>query len=283
MIKLCAFSDEASESLKGQIEALKRNCISMTELRSIDGVNVKDITVESAQIYALTLKDNGIKVWSIGSPLGKIDINSDFSEYEKTIRHICDLARVFDCDKIRIFSFFNAYDKKEEVFKRLTKMVGIAKEYGISLYHENEKEVYGDTLERVKELKSNVVGLNFVFDPANYVQVGENATEALNELYAGTTYFHIKDVIKSTDELVPAGEGDAGINEIILKIDGDKVLTLEPHLALFAGYSSIDHTEMKNKYAFKSNDESFDFAANALKRMLKENGYYETKEGYIKK
>ena len=59
MIRLCAFSDEAGNSLKEQIEALKSNSISLMELRSID------ITIEEAK---------GISVWSIGSPIGKVDI-----------------------------------------------------------------------------------------------------------------------------------------------------------------------------------------------------------------
>ena len=71
MIRLCAFSDEASSSLSGQIQALKRNEISLTELRSVDGKNVKQLTHDEAKQVCETLSDNGISVWSVGSPLGK--------------------------------------------------------------------------------------------------------------------------------------------------------------------------------------------------------------------
>jgi hypothetical protein len=59
----------------------------------------------------------------------------------------------------------------------------------------------------------------------------------------------------------------------------DKVvyLTLEPHLFLFDAYKLIDNHELKGKYTFNNNSESFDFAANALKNLLIENGY--KKEG----
>ena len=63
MIKLCAFSDEASDSVEGQIIALSRNNIKLIELRSIGGVNVKDFTDEQARDYAKKLVENGIKVW----------------------------------------------------------------------------------------------------------------------------------------------------------------------------------------------------------------------------
>ena len=39
MIRLCAFSDEADASLSGQIDALHRNAIALTELRSVGGKN----------------------------------------------------------------------------------------------------------------------------------------------------------------------------------------------------------------------------------------------------
>ena len=52
MIKLCAFSDEASDSLEGQIAALLRNNIKFIELRSVGGMNVKDFTNEQAETYA---------------------------------------------------------------------------------------------------------------------------------------------------------------------------------------------------------------------------------------
>ncbi len=66
MIRLCAFSDEASDSLEGQIAALLRNNIKLTELRSVGGVNVKDFTNEQAEAYAKQLAESGIRVWAIG-------------------------------------------------------------------------------------------------------------------------------------------------------------------------------------------------------------------------
>lgn len=90
-------------------------------------------------------------------------------------------------------------------------MVKIADGYGITLYHENEKGIYGDTAERVAAIKKNVSGLKFVFDPANYVQVGEDVAAALDKSGADAAYFHIKDAIKTTGEIVPAGEGNGEI------------------------------------------------------------------------
>ena len=284
MIKLAAFADEASSSLEGQIKALKRNGIEYIELRGINGKNISEITVEDAKKYAKTLSASGIKVWSIGSPIGKIDIRDYSEEYKEKFRHICRLAKIFGTDKLRIFSFYKAYEYEDRVFDALCELKEIAEREGIGLYHENEKEIYGDTVERVQKLMNNVKGLEFVFDPANYVEVGEDTQKALDALFDRTHYFHIKDVIASTGELVPAGYGDGRISELIARIPPNeyKVFTLEPHLAIFEGYTEIDNTEMKNKFHFETNDEAFDAAANALKSLLEAQGYKESNGGYIK-
>ncbi len=282
MIKLCAFIDEAASNIEEQMIAMKRNNLSLMEVRNINGKNVSAITIEEAKEYQNIFEKNGVSVWSVGSPLGKVDINTPFSEYEESVRHICKLANVFKTDKIRMFSFFNAYEEKEKVFEYLRKMVAIANEYGVCLYHENEKEIYGDTVERVKEIMANVKGLKYIYDPANYLQTGEKSDYSISELHSKTDYFHIKDVIFETQQLVPAGYGDGNILKIIELIDKDTVLTLEPHLAIFAGYADIDGTEMNNKFKFSSNQEAFDTAVKSLKELLEKAGYKENGFEFIK-
>ena len=282
MIKLCAFSDEAGSSLDEQIGALKRNNISLMELRSIDKKNVSDFTIEEAKKYQNILENNGISVWSIGSPLGKVSIDVDFEEYSKKITHVCELANIFKTDKIRMFSFFNAYENPQKVFEYLRKMVEIARKYGVSLYHENEKDIYGDTAERVEEIYQNVNGLKYIYDPANYIQCDQKAEITLPKFHKKTDYFHIKDVIYETGELVPAGYGDGDILKLIELIDEDKTLTLEPHLAVFDSFKSIDNTEMKHKFVYKNSNEAFDAAVIALKNLLKKAGYKEENGGFVK-
>lgn len=282
MIKLSAFADEAGSSLEEQIKALKRNGISLLELRSINGKNVLEFTLEEAKGYKEELDRNDIKVFSIGSPIGKVDVNVDFNLYLEKVKYVCLLARVFDTDKIRMFSFFNSYTQPEKVFKYLNEMVKVANSYGVSLYHENEKEIYGDTKERVLEIINNVKGLKFIYDPANYLQCGEKAQTTLELFHSKTDYFHIKDVVFDNGELVPAGYGDGMIYELINMIQGDKVLTIEPHLAVFDSYKSIDNTEMKHKFNFKNASEAFDFACLSLKNLLKKAGYKEIKGEFIK-
>jgi len=282
MIRLCAFSDEAGSSLKEQIEALKRNNISLMELRSIDKKNVADFSLEEATKYQEEMEKNNIQVWSIGSPIGKVNIDCDFNEYLKKVEHVCKLAKVFKTDKIRMFSFFKAYEKEELVYSYLSEMVKVASKYGVTLYHENEKDIYGDIASRVDSIMKNVEGLKYIYDPANYLQCNELAINTLNLFHSKTDYFHIKDVISETGQLVPAGYGDGMIEELVRRIDSDKTLTLEPHLSVFDAYKTIDNTEMKHKFTYASNNEAFDAAVNALKDILIKVGYKEENGVFVK-
>ena len=281
-IKLCAFSDEADPSLDGQIAALKRNNVPYMEMRGVDGKNVTQLTLDEAKAIREKLDANGIKVWSIGSPIGKVDINTDFDEYMNLVRHTCALANILGAQKIRMFSFFNAYEQKEKVFEYLTCMAQAGAEYGVDMCHENEKDIYGDTKERVQEIMDNVQGLKYIYDPANYLQCGESADDTLDMFHATTDYFHIKDVVLSSGAIVPAGLGDGKIDELVARITEDKTLTLEPHLAIFEGYSHIDKTVMKHEYAFKNSTEAFDAAVSAIKKILVGAGYTEQGDSFIK-
>lgn len=282
MIRLCAFSDEADASLSGQIDALHRNAIALTELRSVGGKNVSKLTEREAKEIYNTLKQEGIAVWALGSPLGKAEIDVDFTQYLEEVKHVCALACALGTDKIRAFSFFHAEGQRQKVLDRLNRMAETAKAFGVTLYHENEKEIYGDIASRVFDLMENLHGWEFVYDPANFIQVGEPSQKTLPLFAHRCAYYHIKDVIAETGELVPAGCGDGDLRGLIAGITKDTVLTIEPHLAVFEGYAQIDGSQMKHKFRFESKGQAFDRAVAALKELLAQTGYREADGGYIK-
>ena len=278
MISLCAFADEGGYTLSEQIEILLKNNIYKIELRSIAGKNVSTFTDDEAKDYYKQLSNSGIEVYSIGSPLGKVDL-CDAEAHLKTVKRVCEIANIFKAKRVRMFSFYKAYDDFDKVAYYLDKMCQIAKEHNVIFCHENEKDIYGDTADRVKQIyDKNIDGLKFVFDPANYIQCDECIPDAFSKTFAFIDYFHVKDVEKDTGAIVPAGYGDGCFDLIIQSVKDsgkDYVFTLEPHLKVFSGYSDIDNTEMKNKFVFKTNKESFCASANAFKDVLIKNGYKE--------
>lgn len=281
-VELCAFADEAADDLEGQIAALKRNHINKIELRNLNGCNVKDLSEETAKEAGKRFSEAGITVWSIGSPIGKSELFDDFLKTQKDLEHILRLCDIFNCKRIRVFSFFaKEYEyAKIEVIRRLRLLVNQAAESGVTLYHENEKDIFGDIASRVETLLHEVKGLKSVFDPANYLQVGESK-QNIAKMRKVADYYHIKDALVS-GEIVPAGEGDGDIFGLISELNQDAVLTVEPHLAVFTGYSTIDGHALKNCYQFASRDEAFDAAVNALKKILFACGYKEETGKFVK-
>ena len=129
----------------------------------------------------------------------------------------------------------------------------------------------------VRDLLESVPKLGGIFDAANYRMNDGDVIDGINATLINFKYMHIKDAIFESQTIVPAGEGEGKIGEIIdivnEKIDGTVYLTLEPHLHVFDAYKDIDEHELKGKYTFKNNREAFDFAVNALKNLLIKHGY----------
>ena len=282
MIKLSAFADESADRIEGQIEALKRNGIPYLEIRNVNGKNVMDLTDDEAKEIKALLDEAGIKVWSIGSPIFKKDIALPAEQHLADARRGCELAKILGAGNIRMFSFYNAETAHDKMLDLLKKIVEIGKEYGIKMCHENDKGLYGDNLARTKEVLDATPGLYYVYDPANFLQVGEKAADTLAELAPRAYYFHIKDVISETGELVPAGYGDGDLHGLVRAIKDDKVLTVEPHLKIFSGYVLNDKTVLKTKFHFESNVEAFDAAVAAIKKILVEEGYTEKEGAFVK-
>ena len=282
MLKLCAFADEASPKFSEQIAALKKHAIPYIELRGLDGKSVSSLTPDEARAYAKELDEAGIKVWSIGSPIGKMKMSDDFDMHMEKLRNTLEIAKIFGTHRIRMFSFYETDGKREEVFVRLRKMVKLADEYGVVLYHENEKDIFGDKADKVVDIRANVAGLRYIFDPANYLEVGQDILDAQEKLIDVTDYFHIKDVVSATRQLVPAGEGDGEIVRMLENIKIDTTLTIEPHLKVFAGYSATSDVKLNAAHVYETNADAFAAAVAGIRSCLAKAGYTESGDGYVK-
>ena len=283
-IRLSAFADEAGVMLQDQIDGLLKNNIHMLEIRTVDGVNIADISEEDAKKYAKMLSDAGIKVWSIGSPLGKVDIDGDFDfeEYMKTVHHIYKLAHIFDTKLIRMFSFYKAKNDEDRVVEYLTRMVNDAEKEGLVLCHENEACIFGETAEEIEILLRRVPGLEVVFDFCNFVLARQDMDYAMDALLDKTCYFHLKDAVGATEKIVPAGYGDGLIPEAIARLDRDTVFSLEPHLSVLGGARPFDVKELGAEFAYPTSRDAFDAACAYTRKLLTENGFTETEDGFVR-
>ncbi len=283
-IKLCAFADEVSEQLTEQIEFLQKNNIPYIEIRGINGKNISQISEDEARVYRTMLDVGYIRVWSIGSPIGKIPADGDIDAHLENAEHIFKLAKILGTNKIRAFSLFTDKpdEDEERVFDFTERLLALARKYDMQIYHENEKEIYGDSALRCRRLVDRFPELHSIFDPANYVQCDVDMDEAFELMGAHTGYYHIKDAIYGTGAIVPAGDGDGKIEEMVRRIDKDTVLTLEPHLAIFSGYSHIDKSVMRHEHEYATAHEAFTVAVKAIKKILTDVGYIEEGDAWKK-
>ena len=201
-LNIYAFADEASGQIDGQIAAMRRNGLQGLEIRGVDGQNIADISLEKAHEVRRKLDDAGLTVWSMGSPIGKTGIGSDgFAAHLDKLRHVLALADVLGAKNVRMFSFYmpaeQAEKYRQQVIDQVGQMLRVAEGSGIALCHENEKGIYGDNAARCHDLLTVFPQLEGIFDPANFIQCGQDTIEAWKLLRERIKYLHIKDALES--------------------------------------------------------------------------------------
>lgn len=273
------FADEISPELDVQISVLNKLGIGYMEMRGVNGKNVSDYTPEEIKEIKKTLDAGGIKVSSVGSPIGKIGVNDDFDAHMAKLKNVIEIAKILETKYIRMFSFYpekgqNPDECRDEVLRRIKAMVELAKENDIILLHENEKDIYGEDAKRCLDVLESVneANLRAVFDPANFVQCKqETYPEAYNMLKDYVVYVHIKDADED-GTVVPAGKGLGHVKEIITELHKagyEGFLSLEPHLGNFVGFNDLEIDGTISELP-DGGEKSFTVAYNAIKKIVDE-------------
>ncbi len=275
-IKISGFADEIDTDLKKQIQVLNKLGIHHVEMRGVNGKGLVEYSVNEAKEIKKQLTDSGIQLSSVGSPIGKIKIADDFAPHMELYKHTVEIAHEMETSYIRMFSFFMPENESYEPYRgkvmdQMGQFVDYAKSNNITLLHENEKDIYGDMADRCLELMKEFYGEHFkaVFDFANFVQCKQDTLAAYEMLKPYIAYIHIKDALWSDGSVVPAGYGDGNVEKILtmLKESGYQgFLSLEPHLADFAGFSALEQSAAEKKKL--SGEESFTIACEALRKIL---------------
>lgn len=269
--RLAAFADEADGRLDGQIKAMKDNGVEFLEIRGVDGQNISEITSEKAKEIKSRLADNGLAVWSLGSPFGKMGMGDGFEEHLEAFKRGIHNADILGAKHIRMFSFYVPSGEeekyKEKVFERLNCFVEASKNSDIILCHENEKGIYGDMAVRCLEIHKTFPTLKAVFDPANFIQCSQDTIKAWEMLSPYVEYMHIKDAM-ADGSVVPAGEGIGNLKYLLSQYKGE-VLTLEPHLSVFDGFDKLEESEKTQmKFTYPSSQVAFKVACDSLKKLI---------------
>lgn len=252
MVRISCFADEISPDLYEQIAVMRQGDVRHVELRSVWNKNVLDLDDDELERVKAAFESNGIRVSSIGSPIGKVPVTDDFEAHFERFRRAIAVAEKMETRYIRIFSFYipaGEHDRYEQtVVERLGRMLAMAREHHVVLLHENEKDIFGESSANCLKLFQALhpAGLGAVFDPSNFVAAGEQVyADSFARLKPYVLYLHIKDSIRSSGQIVLAGQGDGDIPAILhdLRDREDLFMSLEPHLAqagTFCGFSGPD-------------------------------------------
>jgi len=268
--RISGFADEIDDDLATQLDVLESEGIDHLDLRNVWGENLLDLSGERLSDLEATLDERGFSVTSIGSPIGKIDIGDPLDPHMERLERALELADRFDTEYVRVFSYYipegdDPADHREEVLRRTREAVDRAAAHDATLLLENEKDIYGDTPGRVRDLLTTVDSphLRAVFDPANYLEIGVRPyPDALLQVVEYVEAVHVKDAeFGERGGIEPAGEGDGQVPETLAALRDrgfTGTLSLEPHLS-FAG----------SNYGY-SGPEGFRTAADALKGLLED-------------
>ncbi|MEG1698205.1 MAG: sugar phosphate isomerase/epimerase [Oscillospiraceae bacterium] len=263
-ISISGFADEISVRFRTQLRVVGELGMKYVCLRTINGKSIAKYTAPEAEKKLVPLlSEAGIKVSSLGSPIGKVNIDDDeaFALQLKQLENLCKVCKVLSCKYIRVFSFFmpkgeNPSLYKDAVLAKLRQFVQIAEKHEIILIHENEKDIFGDTAARCRLILDEINSPYFkaAFDAANFVQCKENPLDAFKLLQDKIVYIHIKDAVTSSNENVLCGEGEGQIPEMLkcaFENGYNGFLTLEPHLVLFGSLQSLETGDVKNLFTHK--------------------------------
>jgi sugar phosphate isomerase/epimerase len=258
MWTLSGFIDEISDDFSEQCKVAAGLGLRYVEVRSAWGTNILDLEDSQLATVRETLGEHGLKVSSIGSPIGKISIDDDFPPHLERMRHAVEVAGLLEAPYIRLFSFFipegtDPGSYRDEVLSRMSALAEAAAEADVILVHENEKEIYGDVPRRCLDIVTSVdsAKLQLAWDPANFVQVGVRPfTEGYSMLRPYVGYIQIKDALLADGTVVVAGAGDGEVVETIraLRADGfDGFFSLEPHLGEYTAFGALSGSELFTK------------------------------------
>ena len=197
------------------------------------------------------MSERDFGVSSIGSPIGKVRITDPFGPHLERFRRALSVAEIMQAP---------SYASSLSLFRNVRSRVYIGTRFwsawacwrtrprsaGVTLLHENEKEIYGDVPARCVEILASVDSptLRAAWDPANFVQCGVRRpfTQGYGQLRPYVEYVHVKDAVASSGHVVPSGEGDGQIPETLAALRDSGFVgffSLEPHLDSSETYSRL--------------------------------------------
>jgi sugar phosphate isomerase/epimerase len=230
------------------------------ELRNgIWGKRISEIDDQDVERVQGVLKKYGVKIYSIGSPVGKCEHDSDDekAEHVQMFDRMVELAHAFDTTVIRGFSLWNPRIKAENLERYnsnkyrpdlnlyldtmadfLAPIVKKASAEGVTFSLENEGATMAGSCEEARKVADAVdqvagapEGFTFCWDVVNGAHCGEpHFPDGYAQLKGRVTHLHVKPNEK--DDIFPImGSEDGSYGDIIRTLEADG----------YTGCASVEH------------------------------------------
>jgi len=257
MAKLSAFGDEAVDDFFGQVKFLAGEKVGYIEPRFLNKKNIIDLNKNELKEAKKILRDYGLKVSAIGSPIGKVKLDEPFGPHLDKFKHAAELAVFFESPFIRVFSYYapvggDVNKFRSLVMERMFAQLEVIKDLDVVMVHENETDIYGHSAENCVDLAKalNSPKFRLVYDPANFVwgqRIKNNVETCWPLMKPYVVHIHIKDWKLGADTGSMPGQGDGQIKELLAELAAmkyDGCMTMEPHLKVGGQFGGSTGTEL---------------------------------------
>lgn len=260
------FADEAGDSIDVQIKATVALGWNHIESRSVNKVNITDVSDQEFDMICEKLEENNISINCFGSAIANWSKDprdeAGFQENLGSLRRAVTRMNRLGTKYLRGMSFKIVKDVEPDspeieklVFEKLSVMVKICEDADVLFLHENCMNYGGLSYVHTLRLLEKIKSPNFrlVYDTGNPVgsdnRIGnppykkQSSWEFYSNVREFIEYVHIKDCIflKETDQIFPEldftfpGEGHGDVRKIVydlLKTGYDGGFSIEPHLSV---------------------------------------------------
>ncbi|MFG0290072.1 MAG: sugar phosphate isomerase/epimerase family protein [Rhodopirellula sp. JB044] len=308
---LSGFADESAMTKKAneQFAALAAIGLQYYSIRFVDvGNGIKNVMVlddEEIKTLQQMHADYGMKVSSIGSPIGKVKLldvedgtANKFIPFDTYLREdvqtACDRAETFDCKLLRGFSFYHPKgtqpeDHIDQVVDQLSAIAEACDARGLTFGLEVEANLVGQTGHLLADIaaKVNHPAMVTIFDGANIVMQGFTPDQVYAQYQAmkpSLGWLHIKDYSdptlggrvdhvdeESASHFVPADRGDSAHEAILRDLKGFLPTLHERMSARGVDGIFVDlepHVRGGGQFGGFSGPDGFGIAARALCKLL---------------
>lgn len=276
---LGGFADEAADSIEDQVAATKDLGWKYIEARSVNGINIHDISDREFMHMQRILEKNDIRVSCFGSTIANwgSSVLEDFSETMKTVKRAIERMKCLDVKLIRIMSYAVLIDAEGNPLPdqcatlRFEHLRAICEEFlaqDMIPVHENCFNYGGMSISHTQELLAAVPSLKLVFDTGNPCLTQDydkpaprpyqDAWSTWLALKTNVVHLHVKDGWhdKTTDKEIYTypGEGPCHVRDILEDCkhsDYGGFLSIEPHMAVVFHNSSVRNSDEMRRSVYR--------------------------------